>query len=107
MAEHFCGRSSKTAALDADQLAASARLGRQGIRHLAVPAVLFFAACTSQKSASIEQQKEPLATGQLNQGVSTAGQPHTTPLERKADVSPGPVSELERAGGKSLHRPPS
>jgi len=63
--------------------------------------MLFFAACTSQKSASIEQQEEPLATGQVKQGVSTGGQPHTTPLQRKADVSPAPVSELERGGGKS------
>ena len=101
MAEHSCGRTSKTAALDTDQQADGARLGRQRIRHLAVPAMLFFAACSLQTSASIEQQKEPLATGQLNQGVSTAGQPHTTPLELEADVSPGPVSEFERAGGKS------
>lgn len=101
MVQHFCGRSSKAAALDTDQQADGARVGRQGIRHLAVTAMLFFAACNSQKSASIEQQKEPLAAGQLNQSVSTAGQPYTTPLERKADVSPEPVSEFERAGGKS------
>lgn len=101
MAEQLCVRSSKTAALDTDQQADGARLSRHEIRHLAVLAMLLFVACTSQKSASIEQQKEPLATGQLNQGVSTAGQPHTTPLERKADVSPGPVSEFERGGGKS------
>jgi hypothetical protein len=89
------------AAVDMDQQAHGARLGRQGIRHLAVAAMLFFAACTSQKSASNEQQKEPLATGQVKQGVSTAGQPQTTPLERKADVSPQPVSEVEQGGGKS------
>jgi hypothetical protein len=101
MAEHFCGRSSKTAALDTDQQADGGRRGRHEIRHLAVLAMLFFVACTSQKSASIEQQNEPLATGKVEQGVSTAGQPHTAPLERKADVSPGPVSEFERGGGKS------
>jgi hypothetical protein len=101
MAVHFCGRSLKTAALDTDQQADGARLCRHQIRHLAVPAMLFFAACTSQKSASIEQQKEPLATGQVKQVVSTAGQPHTTPLERKKDVSPPPVSEVEQGGGKS------
>jgi hypothetical protein len=101
MAEYFCGRSSKKAAVDTDQKAHGARLGRHGIRHLAVAAMLFFAACTSPKSASREQQKEPLATGQVKQGVSTAGQPHTTPLERKEDVSPQPVSEVEQGGGKS------
>jgi hypothetical protein len=63
--------------------------------------MLFFAACTSQKSASSEQQEEPLATGQVKQVVSAAGKPHTTSLERKADVSPGPASEFERGGGKS------
>jgi hypothetical protein len=101
MAKHSCGRSSETAALNLDRWASGARHGCRRIRHVAVPALLFCAACTSQKSPPIEQRKEPLATGQVEQSVSAAGQSHTTPPERKADVSPEPAREFESGGGRS------
>jgi hypothetical protein len=71
------------------------------MRHLAAPALLLWMACTSQKSPPVEQQQEPLAKGQIEQRVSTAGQSHTTPLERQASVSPEPAPQFEGGGGKS------
>jgi hypothetical protein len=101
MAKHLCGRSSNTAALDSDRWANGACLGRRGIRHLAVPALLLCTACTSQKSPPVEQRKEPVAKGQMEQRVSTAGQSHSTPLERQGSVSREPARQFEGGGGRS------
>lgn len=101
MAEHSCSRSSNTAALDRDRPGDGLCLVCCGIRYLVVPALLLCTACTSQKSPPIEQQKEPLAKGPMEQRASTAGQPHTTPLERQPSVSPEAAPKLEGAGGRA------
>lgn len=102
MAEHLYGQSSTSATLGRDQQADGARLGPHGVRYLTVLAMLFLAMCTSQTSAIPEQQQEPLATGEVKSDVSTTGQASTAPLERNADVSPGPVSG---SGGHGTESP--
>jgi hypothetical protein len=75
--------------------------GRHGIQLLAAPALILGMACSSQKSAPIEQRKEPLATGGNGQVVAVTGSAHTPSPERPATVSSVPALTSDQDKSKT------